>query len=163
MNDTNICFLSAQELGTAYRNRELSPVEVTQAVLHQINKLNPSLNAFCTLLSEQALAQAKRAEEELSRGEVLDPQDIPDNVVSMNSQIRFTDLTRGCQMVRTLVYPHALASVADGISVMAPIGAALIGLKVGDEIEWPLPNNANVRLRIDAIFWQPEREKQFHR
>ena len=81
----------------------------------------------------------------------------------MNSQIRFTDLTRGCQMVRTLVYPHALASVADGISVMAPIGAALIGLKVGDEIEWPLPNNANVRLRIDAIFWQPEREKQFHR
>ena len=53
MNDTNICFLSAQELGTAYRNRELSPVEVTQAVLHQINKLNPSLNAFCTLLSDK--------------------------------------------------------------------------------------------------------------
>ena len=73
MNDTNICFLSAQELGTAYRNRTLSPVEVTQEVLHQIEKLNPSLNAFCTLLSEQALTQAKRAEEELSRGEDRGP------------------------------------------------------------------------------------------
>ena len=73
MNDTNICFLSAQELGTAYRNRTLSPVEVIQEVLHQIEKLNPSLNAFCTLLSEQALTQAKRAEEELSRGEDRGP------------------------------------------------------------------------------------------
>ena len=73
MNDTNICFLSAQELGTAYRNRTLSPVEVTQEVLHQIEKLNPSLNAFCTLLSEQALTQATQAEEELSRGEDRGP------------------------------------------------------------------------------------------
>jgi len=46
---------------------------------------------------------------------------------------------------------------------MAPIGAALIGLRVGDVIEWPLSNNTKVNLRIDAIFWQPEREKQFHR
>jgi regulator of nucleoside diphosphate kinase len=61
------------------------------------------------------------------------------------------------------VYPHALESVPDAISVMAPIGAALIGLKVGDVIDWPLPNNTQVSLRIDAIFWQPEREKQFHR
>ena len=129
-----------------------------------INRLDAErLQRLIDHASEKDQVVAELQEEELSRGEVLDPQDIPDNVVSMNSQIRFTDLTRGCQMVRTLVYPHALASVADGISVMAPIGAALIGLKVGDEIEWPLPNNANVRLRIDAIFWQPEREKQFHR
>ncbi|WP_249979320.1 nucleoside diphosphate kinase regulator [Vreelandella olivaria] len=113
--------------------------------------------------SEKDLMVAELLDEELSRGEVLDPQDIPDDVVSMNSQIRFTDLTRGRQMIRTLVYPHALESVPDGISVMAPIGAALIGLKVGDVIEWPLPNQTEVRLRIDAIFWQPEREKQFHR
>lgn len=113
--------------------------------------------------SEKDLMVADLLDEELSRGEVLDPQDIPDDVVSMNSQIRFTDLTRGRQMIRTLVYPHALESVPDGISVMAPIGAALIGLKVGDVIEWPLPNQTEVRLRIDAIFWQPEREKQFHR
>lgn len=113
--------------------------------------------------AEKDIMVAELLEEELLRGEVLDPQDIPEDVVSMNSQIRFTDLTRERQMIRTLVYPHSLASVADGISVMAPIGAALIGLRVGDVIEWPLPNNTEVRLRVDAIFWQPEREKQFHR
>ncbi|HBP40221.1 MAG TPA: nucleoside diphosphate kinase regulator [Halomonas sp.] len=129
-----------------------------------INRLDADrLQRLIDTASEKDMMVAELLEEELARGEVLDPQDIPEDVVSMNSQIRFTDLTRERQMIRTLVYPHALGSVEDGISVMAPIGAALIGLRVGDVIEWPLPNNTEVRLRIDAIFWQPEREKQFHR
>ena len=129
-----------------------------------INRLDAErLQRLIDQAPEKDQMVAELLEEELLRGEVLDPQDIPDNVVSMNSQIRFTDLTRGRQMIRTLVYLHALASVEDGISVMAPIGAALIGLKVGDVIEWPLPNATEVKLRVDAIFWQPEREKQFHR
>ncbi|WP_445011766.1 nucleoside diphosphate kinase regulator [Vreelandella stevensii] len=129
-----------------------------------INRLDAErLQRLIDQAPEKDQMVAELLEEELLRGEVLDPQDIPDNVVSMNSQIRFTDLTRGRQMIRTLVYPHALTSVEDGISVMAPIGAALIGLKVGDVIEWPLPNATEVKLRVDAIFWQPEREKQFHR
>ncbi|XGA81224.1 nucleoside diphosphate kinase regulator [Halomonas sp. CH40] len=108
-------------------------------------------------------AVAKLLEVELARGEVVDPEDIPQDVVSMNSQIQFTDLSRGRQMVRTLVYPHSLANIEDAISVMAPIGTGLIGLKIGDVIDWPVPNHGDVSLRIDAIFWQPEREKQFHR
>lgn len=106
---------------------------------------------------------AEALEEELERGEVIDPEQIPEDVVSMNSRIQFTDLTRGRQMIRTLVYPHALATTEDGISVMAPVGAGLIGLRVGDAIDWPLPDGSEVRLRVDAILWQPEREKQFHR
>lgn len=129
-----------------------------------INRLDAErLQRLIDNAPEKDMMVAELLEEELSRGEVLDPHDIPENVVSMNSQVRFTDLTRERQMIRTLVYPHALESVEDGISVMAPIGAALIGLRVGDVIEWPLPNNTEVRLRVDAIFWQPEREKQFHR
>ncbi|HCR97540.1 MAG: nucleoside diphosphate kinase regulator [Halomonas sp.] len=129
-----------------------------------INRLDAErLQRLIDNATDKELAVATLLEEELSRGEVIDPQEIPDNVVSMNSQIRFTDLTRGRQMVRTLVYPHALSTVEDGISVMAPIGAGLIGLKVGDIIDWPLPNNSEVRLRIDAILWQPEREQQHHR
>ncbi|WP_172116193.1 nucleoside diphosphate kinase regulator [Halomonas hibernica] len=129
-----------------------------------INRLDAErLQRLIDNATDKELAVATLLEEELSRGEVIDPQEIPDNVVSMNSQIRFTDLTRGRQMVRTLVYPHALGTVEDGISVMAPIGAGLIGLKVGDIIDWPLPNNSEVRLRIDAILWQPEREQQHHR
>ena len=106
---------------------------------------------------------AEALEEELERGEVIDPEQIPEDVVSMNSRIQFTDLTRGRQMIRTLVYPHALATTEDGISVMAPVGAGLIGLRVGDAIDWPLPDGGEVKLRVDAILWQPEREKQFHR
>jgi regulator of nucleoside diphosphate kinase len=129
-----------------------------------INRLDAErLQRLIDTASEKDLVVAGLLEEELFRGEVLDPEDMPDDVVSMNSQVRFTDLTRGRKMSRTLVYPHALESVPDAISVMAPIGAALIGLKVGDVIDWPLPNNTQVSLRIDAIFWQPEREKQFHR
>lgn len=129
-----------------------------------INRLDAErLQRLIDNASDKELAVAELLEEELMRGEVIDPDLIPDNVVSMNSQIRFTDLTRGRQMIRTLVYPHALDSVEDAISVMAPIGAGLIGLKVGDVIHWPIPNNATVQLRVDAILWQPEREKQFHR
>lgn len=113
--------------------------------------------------SEKDMAVAELLEAELTRGEVVDPADVPDNVVSMNSQIQFTDMERNRQMIRTLVYPHAMDSVEDAISVMAPIGAGLIGLKIGDVADWPLPNNGKARLRIDAIFWQPEREKQYHR
>lgn len=129
-----------------------------------INRLDAErLQRLIDNVSDKDIAVAELLEEELSRGEIRDPEDIPDNVVSMNSQVRFTDLTRGTKMIRTLVYPHSLEKVPDGISVMAPIGAALIGLRVGDIIEWPLPNNTEARLRIDAIYWQPEREKQFHR
>ncbi|MGS2743983.1 nucleoside diphosphate kinase regulator [Halomonas sp. LS-001] len=108
-------------------------------------------------------AVADLLEIELARGEVVDPEDIPDDVVSMNSQVQFTDLSRDKQMIRTLVYPHSIGSVEDALSITAPIGAGLIGLKVGDIIDWPISNDENVRLRIDAIIWQPEREKQFHR
>ncbi|SHK80257.1 nucleoside diphosphate kinase regulator [Halomonas caseinilytica] len=102
-------------------------------------------------------------EEELERGEVLEPEQIPADVISMNSQVRFTDLTHEREIVRTLVYPHALESTDDGVSVMAPVGAALLGLHVGDVIEWPLPGGRQATLRVDAILWQPEREGQFHR
>lgn len=112
---------------------------------------------------EKDQAVAEMLENELSRGVVVDPIEIPDNVVSMNSQVQFTDLTRDKQMIRTLVYPYALNSTEDGLSVMAPIGASLLGLKVGDIIDWYLPNNGHAKLCIDAILWQPEREKQFHR
>ena len=113
--------------------------------------------------SDKDLFVAEALEEELERGEVIDPEEIPDDVVSMNSRVQFTDLTRSRQMIRTLVYPHALATTEDGISVMAPVGAGLIGLRVGEVIDWTLPDGHQVQLRVDAVLWQPEREKQFHR
>jgi regulator of nucleoside diphosphate kinase len=129
-----------------------------------INRLDAErLQRLIDDAAEEDQAVAEMLENEISRGVVVDPNEIPDNVVSMNSQVQFTDLTRQKQMIRTLVYPHALSSTEDGLSVMAPIGASLLGLKVGHAIDWPLPNNEHTLLRIDAILWQPEREGQFHR
>ncbi|MBF8222756.1 MULTISPECIES: nucleoside diphosphate kinase regulator [Halomonadaceae] len=129
-----------------------------------INRLDAErLQRLIDAASDKDLPVAESLEEELTRGEVIDPEDIPEDVVSMNSQVQFTDLNRNKQMIRTLVYPHALAATEDGLSVMAPIGAALLGLRIGDIIDWPLPDGSEIKLRIDAIFWQPEREGQFHR
>lgn len=129
-----------------------------------INRLDAErLQRLIDEADDKDLAVARSLEEELARGEVVDPEQIPEDVVSMCSQVQFTDLDRDRQIIRTLVYPHALATTEDGISVMAPVGAALLGLRIGDTIDWPLPGGREVQLRIDAILWQPEREGQFHR
>lgn len=129
-----------------------------------INRLDAErLQRLIDAADDDTLAVAEALEEELARGEVVDPEDVPEDVVSMCSQVQFTDLDRDRQIIRTLVYPHALATTEDGISVMAPVGAALLGLRIGDTIDWPLPGGREVQLRIDAILWQPEREGQFHR
>ena len=129
-----------------------------------INRLDADrLQRLIDAATEKDQMVAELLQDELSHGEIVNPEEIPDNVVSMNSQIQFTDLMRNQQMVRTLVYPHSLGNPEDAISIMAPIGASLLGVKVGDTIDWPLPNRQATRLRVDAILWQPEREKQYHR
>ncbi|WP_300272621.1 nucleoside diphosphate kinase regulator [Halomonas sp.] len=129
-----------------------------------INRLDADrLQRLIDEASDKDLFVADALEQELERGEVVDPEEIPDDVVSMNSRVQFTDLARGRQMIRTLVYPRSLGDVEDAISVMAPVGAGLIGMRVGDTIDWPLPDGGQVHLRVDAILWQPEREKQYHR
>ena len=62
MNDTDLCYLSGVELRRLYERRELSPVEVTEAVLRRIESLDPRINAFVTVTPERALAEARVAE-----------------------------------------------------------------------------------------------------
>lgn len=65
---SDVAFLPATELLKLYRQRELSPVEATEAALRQIELYNPRVNAFCLVDAEQALAQARESEERYSRG-----------------------------------------------------------------------------------------------
>src|ERR1700736_2988384 len=65
MNNIDLAFASIEEIAKLYRQRKLSPVELTQIVLQRIERLNPKLNAYLTFTPEIALAQAKRAESEL--------------------------------------------------------------------------------------------------
>ena len=73
MQHSEICYLSAVELVAAYRTKELSPVEVTTAVLERIERLNPDLNAFCTLMADEAIESARRAEAETMKGAATGP------------------------------------------------------------------------------------------
>src|ERR687887_2285642 len=73
MTDTDLCFTPATELVALIRRRKVSPLEVTRAVLERIEKVNPPLNAYCTIAAEQALAAAKRATAGLTRGARLGP------------------------------------------------------------------------------------------
>lgn len=89
------------------------------------------------LLEQPAFANtdvAAALNDELDRAEILPPEKMPANVVTMNSRVRFRDLHTDEEHVRTLVYPASLKDSHDQLSVMAPLGAALLGMHVGKQI-----------------------------
>ena len=76
---------------------------------------------------------------ELDRAQMCSPEEMPHDVVTMNSRVKFRNLSDGEVRVRTLVYPAKMTDSNTQLSVMAPVGAALLGLRVGDSIHWELP------------------------
>jgi regulator of nucleoside diphosphate kinase len=101
-------------------------------------------------------------EAELDRADVLEPQDMPPNVVTMNSTVRFTLLESGKTNTLTLVYPREMDGSADKVSVFAPVGIALLGLSVGDQFRMPSPTG-QVTVRVDGLDFQPESAGELHR
>ena len=94
--------------------------------------------------------------EEIERADIVEPEAVPEDVVTMNSVVRFVDQESGNESTIRLVFPGHADVESDRISVLAPIGSALLGLSVGDSIEWPLPNGRIRRLRVVQITYQPE-------
>ena len=99
--------------------------------------------------------------DELGRAEVVPSGEIPADVVTMNSRVRLVDLDRGVAREYTLVYPNEADADAGKVSVVAPLGAAMIGYRTGDEIEWDLPGGRR-RFRVDAVLYQPEAAGDSH-
>lgn len=93
--------------------------------------------------------------EELEQGEIVAPQEIPHDVITMNSKVRLQDIDSGESVVYTLVFPSDANIEQNKISILAPIGTALIGYRVGDIIEWEVPAGLR-RLKIEEILYQPE-------
>jgi regulator of nucleoside diphosphate kinase len=106
--------------------------------------------------SARNIEAAENLESELASAVVVPPEKIPPNVVTMNSRVRFQDEESGQQREMTLVYPKDADPQAGKVSVLAPVGAALIGLAVGQTVDWPLPGGRLKRLRIIEILFQPE-------
>jgi regulator of nucleoside diphosphate kinase len=106
-------------------------------------------------------ANTQRLEEELYRAVVVDPQDIPPDVVTMNSRVLVFDETENREMALTLVYPSQADADAGKISVLAPVGSALLGLSAGQSIDWPLPDGRSKILHIREVLYQPEAAGDF--
>jgi regulator of nucleoside diphosphate kinase len=93
-------------------------------------------------------------EAELDLAEVVEPEAIPPDVVTMNSEVRLKDLDSGNIIVYRLVFPSQ-ARTENSISVLAPIGMAMLGYQVGDIIEWPVPRGIR-RFKVLEVLFQPE-------
>jgi regulator of nucleoside diphosphate kinase len=104
-------------------------------------------------------------EHELARAEVVPPEKMPPDVVTMNSTVRFKILSSASKkdFFLTLVYPNDVDPEGGTISILAPVGSALLGLPKKGEIEWPMPGGGVLRVRIDDVLYQPERAGDFRR
>lgn len=102
-------------------------------------------------------------EAELARAEVVDPKEIPSTVVTMNSTVRFRIESTSQDFYLTLVYPKDVEANGGTISILAPVGSALLGLSQGDEIEWPKPGGGVLQVRIEEVTYQLERAGEYLR
>ena len=102
-----------------------------------------------------------RLDYELERASVVTPKEVSKDVVTMNSRVRLRDLDSGDAVEFSLVYPsQPYAAGSDHlaemtVSVLAPIGTAILGYRVGDSIEWEVPAGVR-RLKVEKVLFQPE-------
>jgi aspartyl-tRNA(Asn)/glutamyl-tRNA(Gln) amidotransferase subunit A len=132
MDATELCFTPATELATLIRRKELSPVEVVEVVLARIERLNPALNAYCTLTAEQALADARAAEAAVARGDALGPlHGVPISVKDLTFT-RGVRTTRGSRLYADFV-PEEDAPVVERVKAA---GAVVLGKTNTPEFGW---------------------------
>lgn len=123
-------------------------------LMNDDSKLIITENDFQKLSSLVAISDSEVAElleEELARASVVAPDRLPSDVVSMNSKVGFIDLDTGKESIVTLVYPHEAKIEENKISILAPVGSALIGLRVGQVINWPLPHGKEKKLQVVSV------------
>jgi regulator of nucleoside diphosphate kinase len=127
------------------RNRSEDHIIITDA---DRDRLLPVVDHHGGMLSESL-------ESELQRAIVVAQRDVPADVVSMNREVVFEDGASGTRRTVRVVYPKDADAAAGRVSILAPVGAALLGLRVGQEITWRVANGLK-RLRVVEMRYQPE-------
>lgn len=123
---------------------------VTQEDMRRLTDLVESAER----ISSRDLHHLRMLKKELERAEVVPSAELPADVVTMNSRVRVRDLDSGRESIYALVFPRD-ADVAQGrISVLAPIGTAIIGYRAGDVIEWEVPAGEK-RFKVEEVLYQP--------
>ncbi len=102
-----------------------------------------------------------RLEKELDRANVVSSKNIPPDVITMNTKAFLVDVDSGEEMIFTLVFPEDADIVQDKISILAPIGTAMLGYRVGDVFEWIVPDGIR-KIKVKEILYQPESKGDYH-
>lgn len=97
----------------------------------------------------------RELEKELDRGKVIKTKDIPPNIITMHSEVFLRDMDSNEEIIYRLVFPEHADPGRGWVSILTPIGTALIGFKVGDVIEWEVPAGIT-KLKVEKILYQPE-------
>lgn len=97
-----------------------------------------------------------RLEAELARADLCAAEDMPGDVVTMHSQVTFSDENSGATHHARLVYPREASQRPGDVSILSPAGAALLGLSIGQSIDWPLPGGRMTRFKVTAVEPPPQ-------
>jgi regulator of nucleoside diphosphate kinase len=98
---------------------------------------------------------------ELDKSKIVRPQEVPGDVITMNSKVCLLDIEVGEEEEITLVFPEDADRTQNKISVLAPIGTAMLGHRAGDTIEWEGPAGL-IRMKVKELLYQPESSGDYH-
>ncbi len=110
-----------------------------------------------------ALTDSHLLADDLDKADVVDSDRVPANIVTMNSRVVFDDQATGRRREVTIVLPKDADPVSGRVSVLAPVGTALLGLAEGQTIVWPFPDGSHRRLRVVEVLYQPEADARIAR
>jgi regulator of nucleoside diphosphate kinase len=133
------------------------PIQITEFDRHRLQQLLEDASRT-NFRGREDLAGLQA---ELARAEIVAPRTVSHNVITMNSTVVLLDLEMGDEETYTLVFPEQADIAAGKISVLAPIGTAMLGYEVGDVFEWVVPAGTR-RLQVKEIIYQPEAAGDFH-
>jgi regulator of nucleoside diphosphate kinase len=118
------------------------------------------LERLMSVLDQNDTPAAESLEAELHRADVVESRSVPHDVVTMNSEVVYEDCATHARRRVRVVYPKDADATRGLVSVLAPVGSALLGLRVNQTIEWPVPSGPK-RIRVVEVSFQPEASGDF--
>lgn len=128
------------------------PITLTKLDMQRLERLLDSLDDYGPV--------AEALEQEISRAQTVSHHDMPNGIVTMNSRVHCREEGTGKDYTLTLVYPKD-AGPEGTVSVLAPVGTALLGLSSGQTIDWPTPSGKVLKLTLLSVEYQPEAEGNY--
>ena len=136
-------------------------------MLHNIQVTTFDMNRLFAMIEQlrkngfRETANREKLEEELARSDEVAPSEVAADVVTMNSRVRLQDEASGQTLECNLVFPSEADASANRISIVAPLGTAILGYRVGDTVTWPMPGGER-QYKIVEIVYQPEAAGDLH-